>query len=104
MNLGLTDDQLFFQETTRKFLEQEAPLTTVRALADAADGFDRAWWARGAELGWASFLVPEDDGGGSLSGEGAHRGERRLLLEEFSSGLLEELLVVGEAEVHRRRA
>ncbi|HEY3672236.1 MAG TPA: acyl-CoA dehydrogenase family protein [Acidimicrobiia bacterium] len=70
MNLGLTDDQQFFQETTRKFLEQEAPLTTVRALADGPDGFDRAWWARGAELGWASFLVPEDDGGGSLSGEG----------------------------------
>ena len=70
MNLGLTDDQQFFQETTRKFLEQEAPLTKVRALADEPDGFERAWWARGAELGWASFLVPEDDGGGSLSGEG----------------------------------
>src|SRR3954454_399429 len=70
MNLGLTDDQQFFQETTRKFLEQEAPLTTVRALADHPDGFDRAWWVRGAELGWTSFLVPENDGGGSLSGEG----------------------------------
>ena len=34
MNLGLTDDQQFFQETTRKFLEQEAPITTVRALAE----------------------------------------------------------------------
>jgi alkylation response protein AidB-like acyl-CoA dehydrogenase len=70
MNLGLTEDQQFFQETTRKFLEQEAPLTAVRALGDDPDGFDRAWWARGAELGWTSFLVPEDDGGGSLSGEG----------------------------------
>jgi len=70
MNLGLTDDQQFFQETTRKFLEQEAPITTVRALADDENGFDRGWWARAAELGWTSFLVPEDDGGGSLSGEG----------------------------------
>src|SRR5689334_13118994 len=70
MNLGLTDDQQFFQETTRKFLEQEAPITSVRALADDPGGFDRAWWSRGAELGWASFLVPEDDGGGSLSGDG----------------------------------
>ena len=70
MNLALTDDQQFFQETTRKFLEQEAPITAVRALADTADGFDRGWWARGAELGWTSFLVPEADGGGSLSGEG----------------------------------
>ena len=24
----------------------------------------RSWWARGAELGWTSFLVPEADGGG----------------------------------------
>ena len=47
MNLGLTDDQQFFQETTRKFLEQEAPITAVRALADDPDGFDRAWWATG---------------------------------------------------------
>jgi alkylation response protein AidB-like acyl-CoA dehydrogenase len=70
MDLGLSDDQQFFQETTRKFLEQEAPLTAVRALADTPDGFDRAWWARGAELGWTSFLVPEADGGGSLSGGG----------------------------------
>jgi alkylation response protein AidB-like acyl-CoA dehydrogenase len=70
MNLGLTEDQQFFQETTRKFLEQQAPLTSVRALADDPDGFDGAWWARGAELGWTSFLVPESDGGGSVSGEG----------------------------------
>lgn len=70
MNLGLTDDQQFFQETTRKFLEEQAPLTSVRALADDPDGFDRGWWARGAELGWTSFLVPEEDGGGSLSGAG----------------------------------
>jgi alkylation response protein AidB-like acyl-CoA dehydrogenase len=70
MNLGLTDDQQFFQETTRKFLEQAMPLTTVRALAEDPAGFERAWWSRGADLGWTSFLVPEADGGGSLSGEG----------------------------------
>ncbi|MDQ1431618.1 MAG: hypothetical protein QOF40_2220 [Actinomycetota bacterium] len=70
MDLSLTDDQQFFQETTRKFLQQEAPLATVRDLADSADGFDRDWWGRGAELGWTSMLVPEADGGGNLSGEG----------------------------------
>ena len=37
-------------------------------------------------------------------GQRAHRGERRLLLEELARRLLEELLVFGEAEVHRRRA
>jgi alkylation response protein AidB-like acyl-CoA dehydrogenase len=70
MHLALNDDQQFFQETTRKFLEQEMPLTAVRALADDLAGFDRGWWQRGAELGWTSLLVPEDLGGGSLTGEG----------------------------------
>jgi alkylation response protein AidB-like acyl-CoA dehydrogenase len=99
MNLGLTDDQQFFQETTRKFLEQEAPITTVRALADDPDGFDRGWWARGAELGWASFLVPEDDGGGSLSGEGLV--DLAIVAEEFgrlvSPGPLVPTNVVADA-------
>ncbi len=70
VQLALDDDQQFFQETTRKFLEQEMPVTAVRALADDPAGFDRAWWMRGAELGWTSLLVPEADGGGSLSGQG----------------------------------
>ena len=28
------------------------------------------WWQRAAELGWASLLVPEELGGGSVSGDG----------------------------------
>src|SRR3546814_7080346 len=31
------------------------------------DGFDRGWLAKSAELGWFSMLVPEADGGGSVS-------------------------------------
>ena len=38
MNLELTEDQEFFRETTRRFLESEAPLTSVRALWDTTDG------------------------------------------------------------------
>ena len=36
MNLELTEDQEFFRETTRRFLESEVPLTTVRELWDVA--------------------------------------------------------------------
>ncbi|HTY28768.1 MAG TPA: acyl-CoA dehydrogenase family protein, partial [Mycobacterium sp.] len=32
--------------------------------------FDRQWWQRAAELGWASLLVGEELGGGSVSGNG----------------------------------
>ena len=70
MDLELSEDQEFFQETTRKFLESEIPLPAVRRMAEAPAGFDRAWWRRGAELGWTSMLVPEAWGGGSLAGEG----------------------------------
>ncbi len=70
MDLELSEDQQFFRETTRKFLEQESPLTAVRGLADDPAGFDREWWRQGAQLGWTSMLVPEADGGGSLSGGG----------------------------------
>jgi alkylation response protein AidB-like acyl-CoA dehydrogenase len=68
VNLELTEDQEFFRDTTRRFLESEAPLTTVRALWETDDGFERGWWAKAAELGWTTLFVPEEHGGGSLSG------------------------------------
>jgi len=70
VELELTDEQVLFAGTTRRFLEDTCPLTGVRALADDPAGFDPAWWRQGAELGWTSLLVPEARGGGSVSGEG----------------------------------
>ena len=70
MELELSEDQEFFRETTRKFLAAECPIATVRALESDPAGFDAGWWKRGAELGWTSMLVPEADGGGSLSEHG----------------------------------
>ena len=68
MHLELTEDQAFFRDTTRKFLEDRAPLTVVRALWESADGFERDYWSQAAELGWTSAFVPEGAGGGSVSG------------------------------------
>ncbi len=70
MDINLSEDQEFFRQTTEKFLNSEVPLEKVRKLADSASGFDRGWWQRGAELGWTSLLVPEQQGGVSLAGEG----------------------------------
>ncbi|HEX3566403.1 MAG TPA: acyl-CoA dehydrogenase family protein [Acidimicrobiales bacterium] len=82
MELELTNDQQLFRETTRKFLETSTPLTVVREIAaENPDGFDRGWWRRGAELGWTSMLVPEDLGGGSVSGEGVM--DLQLIAEEM---------------------
>ena len=70
MELDLDNDQQLFWETSRKFIESTCPLTTVRRLYDDPDGFDRAWWRQVAELGWTSMLVPEEHGGGTVSGKG----------------------------------
>jgi alkylation response protein AidB-like acyl-CoA dehydrogenase len=71
MEILLTDDQEFFRDTTRKFLGSEASVAKVRALHSSAAGFERDYWRQGAELGWVSLLVPEEHGGGSVSGHGA---------------------------------
>jgi alkylation response protein AidB-like acyl-CoA dehydrogenase len=70
VDLDLTADQKLFVEATRDFIDKTMPLTAVRALAQRDEGFDRSWWGRGAELGWAALLIPEESGGGSVSGEG----------------------------------
>ncbi len=70
MELELSEDQEFFQLTTRKFLATECPIATVRALEHDPAGFTAEYWRRGAELGWTSMLVPEGDGGGRLSEHG----------------------------------
>jgi alkylation response protein AidB-like acyl-CoA dehydrogenase len=66
----LTPDQLLFRDTTKDFLEKEAPLTKVRELAEGPVGFDPGWWRRGADLGWTSMLVTPAMGGDSISGSG----------------------------------
>lgn len=70
MELELTEDQQFFADTTRKFLEDRATPTDLRALRHDPDGFAPDYWRQGAELGWTSLLVAEADGGGSISGRG----------------------------------
>ena len=67
MELVLTPDQEFFAETTAKYLEDKASPTDLRALRHDPAGFSPAYWRQGAELGWTSLLVSEDDGGGSMA-------------------------------------
>lgn len=70
MHLGLTPDQEFFQETTRKFLDARCTPAELRSLATDPAGYRPEWWRQGAELGWTTPLVPEACGGGSISGAG----------------------------------
>jgi alkylation response protein AidB-like acyl-CoA dehydrogenase len=69
VDFELSEEQQLLRETTAKFLDDTCPLAVVRRLAEEEPaGFDRAWWRQGAELGWTSMLVPEELGGGCMSG------------------------------------
>jgi alkylation response protein AidB-like acyl-CoA dehydrogenase len=70
MDLQLTDDQKLFQETTARFIQNRSPITVVRQLHDDPSGFSRDWLRQAADLGWFAMLVPEEQGGGSVSGAG----------------------------------
>ena len=61
---------LLFASTTQSFLDKEASLSRLRELHAAGTSFEADWWRRAAELGWTSLLVPEELGGGSVSGDG----------------------------------
>lgn len=81
MRFDLTADQRLLQSATADFLEKSSSVTASRALHDAGLAFDRETWRRGAELGWASLLVPEELGGGSVSGEGVV--DATIIAEQF---------------------
>ncbi|HEX3957701.1 MAG TPA: acyl-CoA dehydrogenase family protein [Trebonia sp.] len=70
MQLDLTNEQTLFRETTVAFIKAELPLARTRELHENPAGYDRSWLQKSAELGWFAMLVPEDDGGGSISGAG----------------------------------
>src|SRR5438477_12852818 len=70
MDLELTDDQQLYYETTIRFIESELPISKTRGLHENPRGYDEGWLRKSAELGWYAMLVPEEHGGGSISGHG----------------------------------
>jgi alkylation response protein AidB-like acyl-CoA dehydrogenase len=65
MHLALSAEQLEVAAVAEKFLANELPLPTVRALADADAplAIDDATWRRCADMGWFALGVPESRGG-----------------------------------------
>jgi alkylation response protein AidB-like acyl-CoA dehydrogenase len=81
MRFELTPDQRLLESATAEFLEKSCPVGAARALHNAGQGFSRETWRRGAELGWTSLIVPEELGGGSVSGEGLV--DATIIAEQF---------------------
>jgi alkylation response protein AidB-like acyl-CoA dehydrogenase len=63
-------EKILFASTTQAFLQKEVPLSRVRELHTQGASFEPAWWRRAADLGLTALLVPEELGGGSVSGDG----------------------------------
>jgi alkylation response protein AidB-like acyl-CoA dehydrogenase len=104
MELTLTDDQQLLRDTATRFMEDACSLETVRSLVDRGDQTDlpQNYAQEAANLGWFSLLVPEEFGGGSISGNGLR--DAAILAEErgrrLQPGPFAAMNVVASALAH----
>jgi alkylation response protein AidB-like acyl-CoA dehydrogenase len=80
VELDLIGDQELLRDTAAKFMDASCPLDVVRHLSDTDTGLPANYMHEAAELGWFSLLVPAEDGGGSVSGDGLR--DAAILAEE----------------------
>ena len=63
MNFEFSDEQNLLREQARGFLQENCPLSAVRAILDSDAEYDQALWRKMAELGWTATAIPEQHGG-----------------------------------------
>ena len=81
MELELTSDQEFFAETTRKFLEDKADVTTLRGLRHDDRGYEPGYWRQGVSWGGRRSSSPRM----TAAGASAARGSRTSCSSRTSS-------------------
>ncbi|WP_066794678.1 acyl-CoA dehydrogenase family protein [Sphingomonas soli] len=61
----LTEEQTMLRDMAREWADDESPVTAFRAMRNGAPAtfYDPEAWRAQAEMGWASILVPEEQGG-----------------------------------------
>jgi alkylation response protein AidB-like acyl-CoA dehydrogenase len=77
----LIEEQQALRETTARYLSNTVPVDQLRKLREHPAGYQEEYWHQGAELGWTSLLVPEELGGGNVSGRAVV--DATLLAHEF---------------------
>jgi len=82
MDFNYTEEQLALQDTLRRFIARDYPFEHRRALANSADGFDRAAWKTFADFGILALPFHEDFGG--LNGNAV---DTMLVMEMLGRGL-----------------
>ena len=64
MHFGLSDDQIFFQDNVKKFLEDNAPLDIIKEISNSDDSIIKSDLHKGiVNLGINNILIPEENGG-----------------------------------------
>lgn len=94
MELELTAEQEALLGASRRLIGDHIPLSRVRELAEGAAA-DPKLIVRCAELGWLAPFVPEELGGGSVSGDAM--GDAALVAEVRGTGLLPEPFIGANA-------
>jgi alkylation response protein AidB-like acyl-CoA dehydrogenase len=85
MDFAYSEEQRMLADSVGRFARDVYSFENWRKLSDTEDGFDRAHWARMAELGWLGACLPEEYGG--LNGGGV---EAMVIAEAFGRGLVQE--------------
>ena len=84
MSFALSDEQVEFRDTLRRFLAEVAPPAEVRRLLETDAGFDEGVWKQmAAELGLQGIAIPERFGG-----QGFGNAELCLATAEMGRSLL----------------
>jgi alkylation response protein AidB-like acyl-CoA dehydrogenase len=70
LELPLSEDLDILRAATARFARNEWPIEKLRAAADGEVAVESGYLQRAGQLGWFAALVPEEHGGGSISGAG----------------------------------
>lgn len=95
MRFHLTEEQALFVQSLRRYLDEQLPLALIRARHDKGGSFDHPEWARRAELGLLSVLVPENLGGAAAVQESLSAVDAALVAEETGRALAPGPVVPG---------
>jgi alkylation response protein AidB-like acyl-CoA dehydrogenase len=70
VDLDLSDDQMMLREASSRFISEECPLPRVRELSEDHADPGPEYRLQAGDLGWFAMLVPDELGGGTVSGNG----------------------------------
>ena len=66
MAFVLSEEQQMLRDSALSFASEKLPVSQLRALRTAGQGYDKGAWSEMAELGFAGVVIPEEFGGSAF--------------------------------------